>query len=107
MSQLSTGIQVMLALLDSSVLEVTNYKKGTPMSKHMAKRRKKAVKHGHAARPLKRAPGKKPTRAKKPVARRGQVLGQAAGELQALEPDVAGVVEVFEVEVVSDAEETR
>jgi hypothetical protein len=107
----------MLGVLDSSVLEVTNCKKGTPMSKHLAKRSKKAVKHGRAARPLKRARGKKPTRVKKPVARR--VLGKAVAKQQALGPDaaqqvlgqepegVADVLEVFEIEMVSDAEDTR
>ena len=91
------------------------------MSKHLAKRSKKAVKHGRAARPLKRARGKKPTRVKKPVARRGRVLGKGVAKLQAFEPEaaqvfvalgqepesVADVVEVFEIEVVSDAEDTR
>jgi hypothetical protein len=111
----------MLGVLDSSVLEVNNYKKGTPMSKHMAKRGKQAVKHGRAARPLKRARGKKPTRVKKPVARRGRVLGKGVAKLQAFEPEaaqvfealgqepesVADVIEVFEVEVMGDGEEIR
>jgi hypothetical protein len=95
------------------------------MSKHMAKHRNKAAKHGRAGRPLKRAHGKRPTRAKKPVASKDQVIGVAAVEYQTLEPDavqlelvdlealgqepasVADVVEVFEVEVVSDDEDTR
>ena len=94
------------------------------MLKHMAKRGKKAVKHGRAAPLLKRVRGKKPTRVKKPVARRGRVLGRTAAKLQTVEPDaitvelvgleapgqepesVADVVEVFGIEVVSDAEDT-
>ena len=92
------------------------------MSKHMAKRHKKAAKHVRAARPLKRAHGTKPTRVKKAVSQQGHVPGKAAVKPQGLEPDaaelqlvdlealrqepesVADVVEIFEVEVVSDAE---
>ena len=93
------------------------------MSKHMAKRHKKAAKHARAARPLKRAHGQKPTRTKKAIPQQDHVLGKAAVKQQGLEPDaaelklvglealgqeqesVADVVEIFEVEVVSDAED--
>jgi hypothetical protein len=94
------------------------------MSKHTAKRHKKAAKHARAARPLKRAHGKKPTRMKKAVSQQDHVLGKAAVKQRGLEPDaaelelvdfeslgqgpesVADVVEIFEVEVVGDAEGT-
>ena len=94
------------------------------MSKHMAKHRKKAAKHARAARPLKTAHGKKPTRTKKAISQQDHVLGKAVVKQQGLEPDaaelqlvdlealgqepesVADVVEVFEVEVVSEAEDT-
>jgi hypothetical protein len=93
------------------------------MPKHMAKHHKKAAKHARAARPLKRAHGKKPTRVKKAVSQQDHVLGKSVGKQQGLEPDaaelqlvdfeslgqeperVADVVEIFEVEVVSDAED--
>ena len=93
------------------------------MSKHMAKRQKKAAKHARAARPLKRAHGKKPTRTKKAISQQDHALGESAVKPQGLEPDaaelkfvdleafgqepegVADVVEIFEVEVVSDAED--
>ena len=110
------------AALDLEFWTITNCEKGTPMSKHTAKHHKKAAKDVRAARPLKRAHGKKPTRVKKAVTQQGHVLGKAAVEQQGLEPDVAelqlvdlealgqepesvaDVVEIFEVEVVSDAE---
>jgi hypothetical protein len=78
----------MLAVLDCSVLEITNCKKGTAMATHMAKHRKKAARHQRAARPVKGARGKKPTRAKKPVAREDQLVGVAAAEHKSLEPGV-------------------
>lgn len=107
------------------ILNSEKRKKGTPMSKHMAKHRKTAAKHGRAARALKGARGKKPTRVKTPVTQQDQVLGKAAVEQQGLEPDVAEVqlvdleglgqkpdsvavvVEVFEVNVVSGAEDNK
>ena len=93
------------------------------MPKHMAKPHKKAAKHVRAARPLKRAHDKETTRVKKAVSQQDHVLGKAAVKQQGLEPDaaelqlvdfealgqepesVADVVEIFEVEVVSDAED--
>jgi len=93
------------------------------MPKHMAKHRKKAAKHARAARPLKKAHGKKPTRVKKAVSQQDHVLGKAAVNQQGLEPDaaelqlvdleplgqepesVADVVEIFEVEVMGDSED--
>ena len=93
------------------------------MSKHTAKHHKKVAKGGHATRPLKRTHGKKPIRRAKEVKQQNGVLPKEAGvEQQAFEPDaaelqlvdlealrqepesVADVVEIFEVEVVSDAE---
>lgn len=94
------------------------------MSKHTAKRHKKAAKGARAMRLVKRAHGKKPTRVKKAVSQHPHVLGKAAFKQQGLEPDtaelelvdseslgqepesVADVVEIFEVEVVGDAEGT-
>jgi hypothetical protein len=94
------------------------------MAKHVTKHHKKAAKSVRAARPLKRAHGKKPTRVKKSVLKQEQALRMAAVEQQSLEPDtmelelvdlealgqepesVADVVEVYEVEVVSEAEGT-
>ena len=90
------------------------------MSKHTAKRHKKAAKNARAARPLKRAHGKKPTRVKKAVSQLGQVRSKSAVEQQSPGSDVAEfelvdletlgqepeVVEIFEVEVVGDAEDT-
>jgi hypothetical protein len=94
------------------------------MSKHMAKHHKKAAKGARAARPLKRAHVRKPTRMKKAVMQQGQVLRKAAVEQQDLEPEVVelelvnlealgqepesveDVVKIFEVEVVSDADDT-
>lgn len=93
------------------------------MSKHMAKHHKKAAKGAHAARPLKRAHRRKPTRMKQAVMQQGQVLRKAAVEQQDLEPEVVElelvnlealgqepesveeVVQIFEVEVVSDADD--
>jgi hypothetical protein len=93
------------------------------MPKHMAKHLKKAAKHVRAARPLKREHGEKPSRANKAVPHRDHVLGKAAVKKQGLDQDaaelqlvnlvalgqepksVADVVEIFEVEVVSDAED--
>jgi hypothetical protein len=93
------------------------------MPKHMAKHRKKAAKHVRAARPQKRAHGKKSTRVKKAASQQDQVLRKAVFEQQGLEPNVvelqlvdlgalgqepesvADVVEIFEVEVVGDAED--
>jgi len=93
------------------------------MPKHMAKHRKKAAKHVRAARPQKRARGKKSTRVKKAASQQDQVLRKAVFEQQGLEPNVvelqlvdlgalgqepesvADVVEIFEVEVVGDAED--
>jgi hypothetical protein len=92
------------------------------MPKHMAKHRKKAAKHARAARPQKRARGKKSTRVRKAVSQQDQVLRKAAVEQQGLEPNVvelqlvdlealgqepesvAHVVEIFEVEGVGNAE---
>jgi len=94
------------------------------MAKHVTKHHKKAAKNVGAARPLKRAHGKKSTRVKKAVSRQDQVLRMAAAEQQGLEPDtmelqlvdlealgqepeaVADLVEVYEIEVVSGAEGT-
>jgi hypothetical protein len=102
--------------------EITNCKKGTPMPKHMAKHRKKVAKHARTARHLKRAHVKKSTQVKKAVSRQDHIFGKAAGKQQGLEPDavelefvdlealsqepesVADVVEIFQVEVVSDDE---
>jgi len=112
------------AELDLESCKITICVKGISMSKHTAKRQnhKKAAKNVRAARPLKRAHGKKPTRVKKAVSHQGHVLGESAVKPQGLEPDaaelqlvdlealrqepesVADVVEIFEVEVVSDAE---
>ena len=50
------------------------------MSKHTAKRHKKAAKGARAIRLVKRAHGKKPTRVKKAVSQHDQVLGKAAFE---------------------------
>ena len=92
------------------------------MSKHMAKRGNKTAKHRRAARPLKVTRNKKSTRVKKAIAQQDQVIGKSAIEQHGLESDaaelqlvdfealgqqpevVADVVEVYEVEVVSDAE---
>ena len=90
------------------------------MSKHTAKHHKKAAKGTRAARPLKRAHDKKPIRRRKAVTQRDQVLRKAAVEQQSPGPDVAElqlvdlaalgqeseVVEIFEVELVGDAEDT-
>jgi hypothetical protein len=94
------------------------------MAKHVTKHHKKAARHERAARHTKRARGEKPTRVKKHVTQ-DQMLGKAAvkqqglesaaAELQLVDLDalgrqlegVADVVEIFEVEVVSDAEDTR
>jgi hypothetical protein len=93
------------------------------MVKHVTKHHKKAAKGARAARPLKRAYGRKPTRVKKAVLQQGLALRKVAVKQQGLEPDaaelqlvdlealgqvpesVADVVEIFEVEVVSDAED--
>jgi hypothetical protein len=92
------------------------------MSKHTAKRHKKAANGARAIRLVKRAHGKKPTRVKKAVSQHDHILGKGAFKQQGLEPDaaelelvdieslgqepesVADVVEIFEVEVVGDAE---
>ncbi len=90
------------------------------MSKHTAKHHKKAAKGTRAARPLKRAHGKKPIRRRKAVTQLGQVRSKSAVEQQSPGPDVAElelvgletlgqepeVVEIFEVEVVGDVEDT-
>ena len=93
------------------------------MVKHVTKYHKKAAKGARAARPLKRAHGRKPARVKTGASQQDHVLGKAAVKQQGLEPDVAelklvglealgqepesvaDVVEIFEVEVVSDAED--
>jgi hypothetical protein len=92
------------------------------MSKHMAKRHKKPAKGARAARPQKRGHGKKASRVQKAVSQ-DKVLPKAAVKQQDLEPDVlkfqlidlrafgqqpesvADVVEIFEVDVVNDAED--
>jgi hypothetical protein len=93
------------------------------MSKHMAMHHKKAAKGARAARPLKGAHSKKSTRVKKAVSHQEHFLRKAATERQGLEPvamevelvdlaalgqqpeSVADAVEVYEVEVVGDAED--
>ncbi|MGA7794858.1 MAG: hypothetical protein WCA19_17605 [Candidatus Acidiferrales bacterium] len=94
------------------------------MAKHVTKHHKKAAKGARVARPLKRSHGRKPTRAKKAISQQDHVFGKAEVNQQGLEPDrmdlqlvdlealgqepesVADVVEVYEVEVVSEAEGT-
>ena len=111
------------AALDLEFWKIAHCNKGTPLSKHTAKHHKKAAKGARAARLVKRAHGRKLTRVKKTVTQQGQVLRKAAVEQQGLEPDVAelqlvdlealgqdpesvaDVVEIFEVEVVGDAED--
>ena len=94
------------------------------MSKHMAKQHKKATKGARAARPLKKVPVSKPTRVKKATTQQEQIHRKATVEQQGVGPVVAelqlvdfealgqepesvtDVVEIFEVEVVTDAEGT-
>jgi hypothetical protein len=94
------------------------------MPKHTAKHAKKAAKHARTTRPVKLTHSKKPAPVKKAVAPLGPEMGGADAEeyglelnaphlqsvdLEALgqEPEsVADVFELFEVEVVSDAEDT-
>lgn len=89
----------------------------------MAKHHKKAPKAVRAARPVRRAHGKKSTRVKKAVSQQDHVLRKVAVEQQGFEPDaaelqlvdlaalvqkaetVASVVEVYEVEVAGQNEE--
>ena len=70
----------MLAAVGPQILEVTDSKKGTSMTKQMAKHHKKAAKHGRAAQHTKRARGKKRDPAKKPITREKQVNGIAGFE---------------------------
>lgn len=92
------------------------------MSKHTAKHHKKAAIGARAARPSKRARGKKSPRVKKAATGRNQVPGGTVAEQQGLEPNSAmlqfvnvdkldqgqvcgeAIVEIFEVEVADDAE---
>ena len=94
------------------------------MPKHMAKQHKKATKGARTVRPLKKVPVRKPTRVKKATTQRERILRKAAVEQQGVGPVVAelqlvdfealgqepesvtDVVEIFEVEVVTDAEGT-
>lgn len=91
------------------------------MSKHTVKHSKKAVRHGHAARDLHITRDKRPTQTKKSVRQSPMVadagieeyvLEVSAPQLQLVELETSGepegvvdVVELVEVEALSDSED--